>query len=774
MLARLCGPGPPGAPNIYKPTTSSLIMKKKSTSQSAFFNLRVLIGLFVVLVGACVALSSSGVFSVTAANIDKALRQNQVITSSSDPLVPVGFDCSKIHQLGIDKQENFRAGAIMKACGAEPGGSPNTRAGGPLSRLVQKLLAPFTYGGTDVDLINHPETSPNVTQSETYSMANPDNPNQVVVAYNDSRGRNASPINISGASVSTDGGTTFDRLTLGSGQGPFSNTVGDPVVLYHRPTGTWFTVWLDGACGGQGIGGYKSTTPEVATSWTHFPCVHSGGSDDRESGWSDVNPASPFYGRLYVSFNNFALGGPPISVIRSTDGGATWSAPVNLAVPAGATFVRDVQITGDYANGDVYVAGMDENSGNGCTSGCGTNRRNVLYRSTDGGVTFTATPYVSPTAFVGPCRSSSGYFCTMYSSPAYWRHMGWGEPAVFNHVVSLVYAEKDGADPGNVYYIRSTDSGLTFSAPFQLNSNTDATKAQWQPNISVSPSGTLLATWYDETPRVAASCQPSSPGTPCYQMYSRKSNDNGLTWQPDMALSDVASPLPTQPDPGIVPIYASDYDYGSATAVKHVTSWVDGRVAISGQSQPDAFTDEEPSAVVSVLSAVSRKVHGGNPFDVSLPGVECRTTGGTNDYAMVITFSGNVTVTGTPQAQVIAGTGCVGSSGVCTGNVLVNGAVVTVPLTNIANAQIIHVRIFGVNGAADTPAADFDVVMGILVGDTNGNGTVNAADVAQTKGRLGQTVDGTNFRSDVNVNNSINAADTAIIKQNSGTSLPPQ
>lgn len=48
-----------------------------------------------------------------------------------------------------------------------------------------------------------------------------------------------------------------------------------------------------------------------------------------------------------------------------------------------------------------------------------------------------------------------------------------------------------------------------------------------------------------------------------------------------------------------------------------------------------------------------------------------------------------------------------------------------------------------------------------------------SVDVAQTKGRLGQSVDGTNFRSDVTVNGSINAADTAIIKQNSGTSLPP-
>jgi hypothetical protein len=96
-----------------------------------------------------------------------------------------------------------------------------------------------------------------------------------------------------------------------------------------------------------------------------------------------------------------------------------------------------------------------------------------------------------------------------------------------------------------------------------------------------------------------------------------------------------------------------------------------------------------------------------------------------------------------------------------------------VPLTNIANAQTINVRINGVNSAAAAPATDFDIPMGILIGDTNGNRTVNAADVAQTKGRLGQTIDVTNFRSDANANGSINAADTAIIKQNSGTSLPP-
>ena len=41
-------------------------MKKKSASQSAFFNLRVLIGLCIVLVGVVLALAQIGVFSAAA------------------------------------------------------------------------------------------------------------------------------------------------------------------------------------------------------------------------------------------------------------------------------------------------------------------------------------------------------------------------------------------------------------------------------------------------------------------------------------------------------------------------------------------------------------------------------------------------------------------------------------------------------------------------------------------------------------------------------------
>src|SRR5204863_4317603 len=106
-------------------------MKKKSASQSAparrslgeggFFNLRVLIGLFIVLAGVFLELAGFGTFSALA----QGQQKHKIITNSTNPLVPNGFDCSKIHELGIDKQDNMRAGAIRIACGLEPGGFPS-------------------------------------------------------------------------------------------------------------------------------------------------------------------------------------------------------------------------------------------------------------------------------------------------------------------------------------------------------------------------------------------------------------------------------------------------------------------------------------------------------------------------------------------------------------------------------------------------------------------------------------------------------------------------
>src|SRR4029434_6753637 len=88
---------------------------------------------------------------------------------------------------------------------------------------------------------------------------------------------------------------------------------------------------------------------------------------------------------------------------------------------------------------------------------------------------------------------------------------------------------------GDVFYVRSTDNGNTFSAPLKLNTDT-TTRPQWQPNLSAAADGSLLAVWYDA--RESASCQKGNETVPCYRMWARKSIDNGATWLADMEFSD--------------------------------------------------------------------------------------------------------------------------------------------------------------------------------------------------------------------------------------------
>ena len=172
------------------------------------------------------------------------------------------------------------------------------------------------------------------------------------------------------------------------------------------------------------------------------------------------------------------------------------------------------------------------------------------------------------------------------------------------------------------------------------------------------------------------------------------------------------------------------------------------------------------------VSTVSRKIHNGLTYDIALPaagplGIECRTSQGTNDHLVVVTFLN--AVNGQPQAHV-SGSAAIGSGGVPNGGaVTVNGSTVTVPLTNVADAQHLAITLSDVNSGGAVGVVG--IRMGVLIGDVNSSGNVSASDTGQVKAQVGPAGP-TTFRSDVTPNGSINATDISFVKSRSGNSIP--
>jgi hypothetical protein len=376
-------------------------------------------------------------------------------------------------QIGtLKKEENLYAEEILVKCGVLPGGT----SAGP-SSVPSSVLGP-SFPGSDINLINGTEgKAPDNTQAESFVWSHG---STIVVAYNDRRGLTETPPNRSGISVSKNGGETFTRLGPPAPLRGHGENRGDPIVVYNAKLGKWFAGDLVGECSG-GIALWSSTEGEA---WNESACVTST-SSDRESMWVDNNSASPHYGRMYISFNNFGAGGA-LEVTHS-DNGTTWSTPVKVS---GSEFRRDVQITGSPgSDGIVFLVGLSEGTG-----GLGSTQQNFMYLSTNGGESWTSETSMGPTYTMTGATECGGTPVV----PPNWRSAGKGQPAVGpSDVLQFVYAAHGaGSDESDIYYVRSTNNGETWSTPLKLNTDS-TTRAQWQPSLRVTPSGVVEASWYD-------------------------------------------------------------------------------------------------------------------------------------------------------------------------------------------------------------------------------------------------------------------------------------
>lgn len=104
--------------------------------------------------------------------------------------------------------------------------------------------------------------------------------------------------------------------------------------------------------------------------------------NDKEAVWADANPASPYYGRVYLSWTQFRSNtAEPIRLTYSSDGGQTWSNPTQLssAYNNGSLGGRQGSTIRTGPDGAVYVVWEDSDQQGSFQS---------MAVSYDGGVSF--------------------------------------------------------------------------------------------------------------------------------------------------------------------------------------------------------------------------------------------------------------------------------------------------------------------------------------------------------------------------------------------------
>jgi hypothetical protein len=425
-------------------------------------------------------------------------------------------------------------------------------------------------------LVNDPgqDNFPNTTQSETSIAAVG---RRICAAWNDS-GQFVEDLGFAGFGVSPDTGKTWkDRGPFPPGVGGRDLSFGDPSLAYSVRDRTFYYASLSSA--GLSLWG----SGDQCRSFEYVRPIHIGGGDDKELIAVDNNRHSPYFGRIHVGWTNFSLADDLNQTSYSDDGGATWSAAVSLP---GSGVNGQGMWPAVAPNGDVYFALLERCFEFDCL------QAQRIYKSVNGGDTWFEVAPIGENQLV-PLDVDSTLDCGRQalngnirnlSSPQIAIHRKKTAPA--GYVIHAVYPyDSDGAGPdeSNVFYRRSVNGGLSWSAEVQLNDDRTTTD-QWYPALGVNRQGVVVVSWYDRRVDPANNLK--------FARFANISWDHGKTWGRDFRVSAVVSPVAqTLPnfDPAIVDCYHGDYDQIAVSRdVAHIV-WSDDRRVTAQGPNPDVY-----------------------------------------------------------------------------------------------------------------------------------------------------------------------------------------
>jgi hypothetical protein len=402
----------------------------------------------------------------------------------------------------------------------------------------------------------------NTTQSELSIDIHPLNGNIIFCSANATNWP-FSTIWGTGIYYTFDGGSNW----TGYNNPPFGTNSGDPVSVIGT-NGYLYEGYIH-SNGGQGV----SYSTNNGTTWSSaiISLSGTGFNDllDKNHMWIDKKVGSPYENRVYAAWTRFHTGhvnNNKVEVSYSSNNGATWSTPVNVSAGVNAgSHDQGVNLqTGP--NGEVYaIWAVYDNWASG-VYGEDAIGYNV---STDGGQTwgtarkiYTAANFgirgmLKPTGQVG---ASAGIRVSSFPSLAVNRTTG---------DMYAVWPQRTVAPAGtsaDIVSIRSTDGGLTWSAPVRVNDDLITNgKDQYYPWVTVDQtSGAVYTVFYDGR----------NVANDSSQVYMARSIDGGLTFE-NLMISDAA--FKPKPISGLAGGYQGDYIGITALDNTVYAYWADDR-----------------------------------------------------------------------------------------------------------------------------------------------------------------------------------------------------